>query len=460
MGRIRFELPWAFAAALLGVMGGWCVTAAPAEVAPTAGELFAGFRQNYLAFPSPRITWCYATTRGDAWYQATEKDSQRLAEMASAKTAGEKEVRQLLRQSRALKNMMAMARSNAVCFDYWTDRVSCQVRLWDPVRPGAKDGQPEFPDAPLTEQNLETVYQHVFIASYLPGEIPPCRLWGGISNSGRKTGGTFDYTIPQAIATFLFPPLGASDRQWGYNGFSEIDKFFSLPAEETRVVQKETIEGAACWVVKHVSLRPAGEDFAKHGKFEIADVVRAWIDPRRGCLPLRIEWYGEVYRDGAPFHNLKPQPTFVLRVNKIEKIDGAGFYPTEGLIETYQADPTQSFQELTTEEFVAGKTLALRFVVHQATAWFVKRIDPNAKLPRESLAFEFPNGTNYYDAMKGRTLIKGMSEQEYDDLIAEGGPPKSGELPSRTAYWVAFGVVPLAGLLAVWFILWYRARRS
>jgi hypothetical protein len=339
-----------------------------------------------------------------------------------------------------------------ICFDYWTDRLTCQVRFWDSSKPG-RDGQGEFPSAPLTPRNLETVYQDINIASYLPGTTPACRIWGGISAGGMKTGATHDHAIPQSMGSFLYPPLGVSDRHWGYGAWSEIDKFFGFPPGEMRVVQKETMEGAACWLVRHVSLQPAGEDLAKHGKFQIGMVTRAWIDPRRGCLPVRMDWYSEVYRDGALFRERKPEPYSVLKVNAIKKIDRGGFYPTEGVTESHVPDPSQPFEPLTGAEFVAGKTLDLQYVMDQSTRWFVKSIEPDAKLPRESLAFEFPDGTNYFDSLRGRTLVKGISEEEYDRLIA-GGDDVGGEPPSGSPYRlyliIAGNIILFAALIAVW----------
>jgi len=114
------------------------------------------------------------------------------------------------------------------------------------------------------------------------------------------------------------------------------------------------------------------------------EIVRAHIDPRRGGLPLRIEWE----REDAPTNERTTDRT--LETTEIVEVEGAGFYPKSGTIRVFGDDESSPPR-----------------VLFEKTTWNASILRDDALLPETLTAIPIPLGTNYFDEYRGRTIRAG-----------------------------------------------------
>ena len=92
------------------------------------------------------------------------------------------------------------------------------------------------------------------------------------------------------------------------------------------------------YVIEHLQEHKLAPDFLSKelnarfpGKLQLFAITTAWIDAKRGCIPLRIEKSGAFFYEGRRLGPV-PQIAELLTVFKVQKIDRGGWYPMKGRV--------------------------------------------------------------------------------------------------------------------------------
>ena len=187
-----------------------------------------------------------------------------------------------------------------------------------------------------------------------------------------------------------------------------------------RTVGREAIDGRdAVLIERRTEVGNPGQPRA------VAEIVRAWLDPERGALPLKIEWTNEPIVDEKVI--LRPsgsEPDRRLTTTDIQPI-GDGYYPMRGKIEVFGIDP----------EAGAANAAAPRLVM-ETTTWTVGTIRANQPLPATLTTIPIPKDTYYYDEFSGRSLRAGYDGSQVTRLpwMLCGG---------IVAGWLVYGLIAL-----------------
>jgi hypothetical protein len=186
-----------------------------------------------------------------------------------------------------------------------------------------------------------------------------------------------------------------------------IDELFENDPKTFRTLRRETIDGHATVLIEQRTdavVWPAGSakgpPAGSAGSVEQFNVTRAWIDPERGGLPLKIEWSYDLRKDGQPQPG-SGKPYKVLEVTEIADLGEGRFYPTRGAIRTYGLNPVEAAKQAADKSFDAEA-----LVPYEETTWHANKVEADLA-PNESLSLPFPKGTPYYDEMTGFSMRSG-----------------------------------------------------
>ena len=414
-------------------------------------DLSALFHQNRLKASTLRVHWAVTSGRSEGivkkWdYELTFADRPGV-------TLTAEDIRKTQdRDTPRIKTVMEQ--------DFWTDRENIQLRFSaDGGESGlAKWRWQDFPDEVPTATNLSSTFRRVAISSFGPATNQQSHRWNGEWASGEGSG-TIGPLPPQAESRFqnvhpiwFMPPLAFPGAQWR-NGASKIDQFFDDSVVYEKTLGEATIDG-----VSTIALLRQWEFDLKlsKGLTRCRETMIGFIDPRRGCLPLRIE----VYRSFAPFDDglierLASQlpwngkfsrrhgiPTQVVRNIEIKQQDGV-FYPVSGFCVTMSALGELGDQDVECVEIDEAR-------------WDVKKFEVNRPMPKEMFAFLFPQGTIVNDVSEGLLKTVGGTDGKAEMLLHKlGTPPKKKPSSSRWMY-VALGLSLLAGAV----VIFRRIRRG
>lgn len=455
------------------------------EVPYTAADLVAGYHQNFARVRTLRVQARY-TERWMAnqlkhWEKAAARAEQELQAIdlpAEQRALLLEEVQ----NNRERARDPLMAEPHYTLQDFWTDGVQFQQRVpriaqgWNtpnPKRDGFIPGTGvpafPFPDGPATAQNLPTLFRELRIVSY--SRSAGFRSWEGVEREGRY-GGWVSTEAKGGIVPF--PPLGRPPLEWGANlaqsQWHVFDEFFSRPIEEMRVTGTAVLDGRAVYLLEHWKKTARLESFMlpelieKYGAdVERFDVVRAWIDPARGCLPLRMEWTAKTQYKGVPLEPLpgaeKLKPGRVVEEVKVEALAGGGFYPVSGVIRHYAVDADWSGPFATIEDVIERRAVPVaRNVLNQETHWEVLKLQANMPLAEDFFALPFPRNTVYYDADEGRGLVTGTAQDYLDGVVGPPGgeiPDESAARPAQRSWWLPWCVGAVVLVCIAWLL---RAR--
>lgn len=456
MGRTRF----AATMLLVSLYSSW---GSGAETI-TVDELAAGFRYNRSLLKSPRIQIQRSNQWKEGWrgYAAkTANDSERLANSGDLDEAKQKSLRQgamLLRQAANSDRPMNLF------VDYWTNWKSFHART-PSLAPEVVPNSWTFPDTSISPENLVSDYRDYIICSFDPQASPRCRVWNGVRGDGERSGRVTDKSINEVVSSFQFPPLGVQDPHWAPTSiWHPIDQFFEDYEKGAVVTGQVKLNDRNVFHVRHIAYVDAPNGFAKSsGKFEIATIVEAWIDPERGFLPLKIEWHSGIYHDRKPIVVTRT-PHKQLETTEIKLIDGAGYYPVTGMVRDFVDDPNWKESSISIDDVVKGATAPdPPKLLNTEFGWDLMHITPNAELTEEMVKLEFPTSTNFYDESRQRVMIQGLSEDEVDRMLAADAKSASvqqgGSTPGpRSGRW--WLVILNVGLVAIVIGVYYwRSRR-
>ncbi len=421
---------------------------------PTAEEVVAGYVAHRDRITTLRVQSTRTRVRTLAWSAAMIKQAEaieaRIAEDDQATEAAERPYNapQLAQQAAGLRSQAAQGGDMTLpSTDYWTDRYGIQFRFRIPI--GAAPSA--FPDDPPTTAALGTTYRNTIIVSS-PGPGAPVATWNGSQNGMAPTGGIFkSYRVGDAklIAT---PPFGVVRPDWGLP-LNPYDEFYEGPGEFPRVVGRAVIDGRPTLILERRTAAMPPRSFLTESEFQRlgtrlrrSTLIRAWVDPARGYLPLRLEWDAEALLDGkliAPPAGTKPNR--VIEEVVLREVAPGIFYPSSGAIREYQPDPSYKGPTPTVAAWVEQGTEGTAgppVVLVETVAWAAPVVEVGRPMAG-IFALEFPVGTTYYDEVRQRNTIRG---REFFD-----GPGLPLALAGGVAgLWVAAGLAYLA---------WRRFRR-
>lgn len=432
-----FRIVMFFAAA---VWDGFCqpVGAADVDMQVTAAEVIAGYRQNALSFRTLRVTGARHTQRGENLVNRVR-----------------------LGGTTAEETLQALAEPKMFPVQIWTDRTGFQLRFprgdrveWtDPFL---------FPDAPLTEATFKTTFADYVIFTSQKDTNDGISMWGGLQ--GTRPIGATHYNPKDGYEQCSLPPLALTSAASGFTCHS-IDQFFLEPTDKMEIVGAEMFDSIDCVVLERTERDDEiGEAWSSESvEIEMFWRYRAWIDPQRGFLPLRIEksYYfvhgGKTYVD--PW-GLDPQT--IATLSDIRVVPGGGFYPMETRLEQRAADVRTTTPFVPAERIVKGeKQTPLETVIDREDRWVIS--DVVADLEMHGL-FEkpFPTSTLFYDHRSGRAvgMTQGDSEIALRNALNNSRRPGSTltSHPIRWMLWLNLGLI--LGIACVSIYRWKKKQQG
>jgi hypothetical protein len=369
----------------------------PDPASPEA--LFAQFRNNTKAFHTLKLQWRREANRTPEWIAQEKTAIQDLEAKAAAldnTTDDYHELNQEIhRRNQAFPQLLGARRMVQA---YRTDRVRFRV-CTAPVNWNAINAGPDWslPDEPVTEESMKTTFNNFSFVAYAGDPN------GGFM-TGMPMGGGFLSAQVRRLNSFgdrnLFPPLGVEKAEWGVPDlWHPIDAFFRDGPAEFSTVGRETIDGHEVVVIERRAEPSPQKGQATNRRVFI--ITRAWLDPKRGALPMRITWSYLEEIDGkpSPATLLAKNPWQVLETTEILEVKNAGFYPSKGTIKQYGpmstgAAPTKS------------ATLVPFSIVEETTTWEVAKIEANEPITGP-FTIPIPKGTYYYDEVLGYQVRAG-----------------------------------------------------
>jgi hypothetical protein len=254
---------------------------------------------------------------------------------------------------------------------------------------------------------LEADYPLVQIISRAPENDPPVRFWYGTENNPRGPSGEVGSVSLRTIASKIsFPTIGFINPEWTHpDAWSDLDLFMSYQSSAYRLIGKDKIDGREALLLECVT-------FSAPGKF--GRTTKAWIDPRRGFLPIRLEYLV-----------LNPDGTLRFRealteVSEIQQI-GASYYPMRGVRQEFIVDPSVEVERVKRQ--AAGqaepKVADLRPTNGWRKTWIVESVKPAAPLDKSAILLAFPIGTVYHNEETGKWSRTGTPQAAYNLEISK-----------------------------------------
>jgi len=393
---------------------------------PSAGDLVSGFRTNYHAFPALRILWARKQEMTDAWFKRSENAAEKYRKESNDASKTPPERARALRLSENAKNVLTnpvLRKPTIILQEFRTDRSSYQAcRFNASVESDLPSGYSFSKRLPADPLNLQTVLAHTRITAY-DHSTSQFTYWMGRREGrdyyqaeiGRKNMGDSEG---------FFPPLGHdSDARGGT--LNELDAFFARATSQMRVIRTEVKEGVETYVLEHGEEFKLAPDFLARelpeeliakfpGKLQLYAITTAWVDAKRGFLPLRIEKTAAFFYDGRRL-GPPPQSAELLTVFKVQKIDGGGWYPMKGRVCLFSEDPEWTKGPNSMEMLLDNRFHNIPHVIVKMTSWDIHNIEIISDL-KDMFKVDFPNDTEYYDDNLKKFLFKG-DQKAYDDKV-------------------------------------------
>lgn len=235
-----------------------------------------------------------------------------------------------------------------------------------------------------------------------------------------------------------------------------------------QILGRHSINGNPCVVVTWKDIRESTHKPENIGSrvFQWTDYFKAWIDVKKGCLPVRIEKRVFIILDGE---RITPQQEYDISTEPSEKdvstvmeTEGAceysngGWYPKKIIEGSYFITPGYRGPILTLEEIVEKKkTISIPVSRREETTFKIIDLLVDKPIPKELSHFQFPGKTLVYNESLQKNYIIGMTDKEYETLLVNeaknasmfGTAPDSGMngvLPDPNSKWVPEDWIPRA----------------
>lgn len=265
----------------------------------------------------------------------------------------------------------------------------------------------------------------------------------------------------------LSPPLGIDTDAW-VGERNPIDAYFAYHENEMTVIRRESVGDVQTYVLEHKDeheLPPniLSKELAVRfpGKLQLYAITTAWVDATRGFLPLRIEKTGAFFyedrRLGPP-----PQLAELLTILELRKIEGGGWYPTKGRVDSFNQDPEWTNGQNSIEMLLTNHFHNIPHVVVSTASWTTQHIETVLDTT-DLFKFDFPNDTEYYDEKSNQFLFKGAQQVYVDKVLSHQNTTialKSKIL--RILALLGFDVAVFALIVMVCIVCvygWHRTRR-
>ena len=346
-------------------------------------------------------------------------------------------------------------------FQWWCDQKSFHVR-W-PKHQGincAKIDSVKLDAGPITPESLEKNYGLVQMISRCAKNNPPARFWYGTENSPRGPAGEIGSASLRTMQSkVLFPPLGTTIPEWAVpHQFTHIDQFMSQPLEAYHVVGETEFDGRKVILMDcdlHYGFKPIPKRKTR---------ARAWIDPRRGFIPIRLEYDAVEVGDSGrlQFPASMGKVKAVSEVDELREVHGS-FYPVSGKRQEYVPDARWEIELYEKKESSIGKVNP-NVLPGWSRTWRVTKLSMNASVEPGALELVFPDSTVYLNTDTNQYSRVGTPQDVYERQIAKAEAEASGvkERPATasilTRIIVVNGAVLVALVAVVYF--WRKGRRS
>jgi hypothetical protein len=283
-------------------------------------------------------------------------------------------------------------------YDYWSEGQDFLLRGGSSKEINGGDVEKilsgRFPDN-ITSSDLNTLYRAIPVISYDSKEKLAYR-WLVDARTNEKNEGKIisgDNPIFRSGEIFRYPPFLPFTFDEKEN-VSPMDAFFSFSESDLHFLGTQTIDGVEYYVIESRVIFPEGRFRFSDEDMNFCDIHRAWIDIRRGNIPVRIEYLSTLTRKGelidyTPSLQFSERSRSVFEVQEIRK-QGNGFYPTR---------------------------TSLRFRDMSSKQWEVSNVIMDVAINRETLALPFPKGTIIFDDRMDRIRLAGMTEQGWRSAL-------------------------------------------
>jgi thiol-disulfide isomerase/thioredoxin len=374
---------------------------------PAVEQVFAGYAANRDAFHTLHVVLTEKSRYTDDWAACQQAQIERMDAAGKRTDIPETVRKELLEQAENLRAITAALRDGQrQSTEFFTNRSACQFR--QPLAfPAPEDWT--FPQTPLSPESLLAEYAACRILTLAPQAAPAVRLWQGAPRAGLPPQKTISNKRLEELGTYRFPPLGAASFDWTTPATrGPVDEFFAGEPGEYNVVRYETVDGRRLLIVERRTdfEQPFVQQQAdgSHQASTLAGhrLVRAWLDPARGWLPLRCEFRTAVEYGGKPVDPADAPPHQVLDVTGIEAVNGGGFYPVAG--EAKSMGPRPDAPPVTLQSLRDGSAAKVELVVHQIDGWEATVVEAGLRLPGELFLPEFPPDSVVYDLDENKVL--------------------------------------------------------
>jgi beta-lactamase regulating signal transducer with metallopeptidase domain len=397
--------------------------ARPAAKAPTPAEIIAGYRRNFASLMPIAVCYKMKQIEGIGLIERDRLEVVQNQALLTAKSSLDKpgavytssspgmsdeQIRQTLkaaaREAPQQLEMLAyqlkpenvkkrLNESRRWRFQWWCDQQSFHVR-WPKHQ---EDDSVELDVGPITPESLEKNYGLVQMISRCKKNNPPARFWYGMENSPRGPAGEVGKASLRTMQSCVsFPPLGVTVvPEWAVAmQFTDMDQFMSQPLEAYQVVGETMLAGRKM-ILLDCDLN---YDFVSTVKLLFKNRARAWIDPRRGFLPIRLEYdyvpAGDSKR--AQFPAKMGELSAFAEIDDVREVHGA-FYPMSGERQEYVPDARWEIELIKKHESSIGKVNPGKLPGWHRS-WRVTSFTANAPAEPGALELVFPKGTEIIDA--------------------------------------------------------------
>ena len=335
-------------------------------------------------------------------------------------------------------------------YDYWSDGQDVLLRGGDLQKIGGTEKifSGQFSDN-ITSQDLETIYKEIPVISYDSEGKLEYRWSVFINGSGpeeENKGEIVANTISFADDDdFYYPPF----LPFTFDNVENIfptDAFFSCSESDLHLLGTQMVDGEEYYVLESRVMRPEGLYQFQEDGMNFCSIQRAWIDIKRGCIPIRIEYLSALSKNGQlvdyiPSLQFSESCISIFEVQEIKKV-GAGFYPVRashrfmGLSKEGKELLQKALNDANDGDVIdIGGSFV--YEVQSENRWEVSKIILDVMIDRETIVLPFPKGTVIFDERSEHIRVAGMTEKEYETMLLEesrsfGTVPDSGmngELP-------------------------------
>jgi hypothetical protein len=326
-------------------------------------------------------------------------------------------------------------------YDYWCNGQDVLLRGGDSEKISGVEKilSGQFPDN-ITSLDLQTLYAEIPVISYDSKEKLGYRWAVYVNSSGpndRHYGTIAENTLPlTGHDPFLCPPFLPLpvEVEGRAKEVFPADAFFSSSASDLHLLGTQIIDGIEYHVVESHVMSPEGYYQFQEEGMNFCTIHRAWIDIKRGCIPIRIEYLStlskdeqlvEHDRDGrivdyVPSLQFSESSRTVFEVQEIQKY-GIGFYPVKSSLRLMGMSKEAIIQlqkilneaNANNEADTDGDLLSdvdFSLVVLSENRWDVTCVLLNVVIDRETIVLPFPKGTLIFDDRTEYVRFAGMPD--------------------------------------------------